>query len=504
MRRVPSPATMQFRRALTATAMIFAVLIPLAPAAVASSPENATAAEQWFLYDLNQARWNPQAYADRVPGYEDQYDTSFPLTYLDMATPLPPLAPNDQLFASSGYKANLTANAGFYADTHAVGSFNADWQSQWYHCSYQDGGRTWRCPNRLISDYGYPVGSNWNLDNNYVEAYWASNGTGELPPAAVFLGSYVHTQFLFTYTGYYEGGVGHDDECPPTIITGTPPCRFLFVHTAWPTPIQTFVTGAVFDDTNHNDYMDLGEGLPGVTVSIPGHTPVTTGPGGLYSIPVGNGTYQVTASGAGFPATVATVPVDGYNAEADFITDSSGARFGSDGSTTVVHSYGLCNGLAPTKLGTEGDDVINGTGGDDVIYAGGGDDVIDGRGGNDTICGGAGKDLIEGGSGDDTILGGGSRDVIKGQSGNDTILGNGGRDRIFGGSGDDMLEADKGKDRVHGGDGSDVLKGNGGGDTLKGDDGNDTLKGGGGSNILDGGPGYDACKDGTSYTGCEA
>ena len=48
----------------------------------------------------------------------------------------------------------------------------------------------------------------------------------------------------------------------------------------------------------------------------------------------------------------------------------------------------LCNGKAPTIVGTGLANSINGTNGPDVIQALGGNDVIDGRGGNDTICGG--------------------------------------------------------------------------------------------------------------------
>ena len=71
-----------------------------------------------------------------------------------------------------------------------------------------------------------------------------------------------------------------------------------------------------------------------------------------------------------------------------------------------------CHGMAPTKLGTVGDDTIRGTSGDDVIVSLGGDDRVRGRGGNDVICGNGGDDSISGGGGDDGCYGGGGRDSI--------------------------------------------------------------------------------------------
>ena len=83
-----------------------------------------------------------------------------------------------------------------------------------------------------------------------------------------------------------------------------------------------------------------------------------------------------------------------------------------------------CFGVAATKVGTAGNDVLNGTAGVDVIVAGDGDDTINGLDGNDRICGDAGIDTINGGTGDDFVLGGSAADLINGGSGNDTLVGN--------------------------------------------------------------------------------
>ena len=84
--------------------------------------------------------------------------------------------------------------------------------------------------------------------------------------------------------------------------------------------------------------------------------------------------------------------------------------------------------------GGTGVDVINGLGGDDTIYGQAGDDLLHGDQGNDTLSGGAGDDILDGGAGND-ILGGGDKDNyyfdrwVVGANGNDTYLFGRGWDR---------------------------------------------------------------------------
>ncbi|MEL7225129.1 MAG: hypothetical protein AAGL17_09730, partial [Cyanobacteria bacterium J06576_12] len=78
-------------------------------------------------------------------------------------------------------------------------------------------------------------------------------------------------------------------------------------------------------------------------------------------------------------------------------------------------------GNPPINGGTEGDNRLIGTDGDDVINALGGNDRVLGGDGNDTIDGGTGSDRILGQAGDDTLLGGSGDDRILGGSGNDVI-----------------------------------------------------------------------------------
>jgi uncharacterized repeat protein (TIGR01451 family) len=176
----------------------------------------------------------------------------------------------------------------------------------------------------------------------------------------------------------------------------------------------------------------------------------------------------------------------------------------------------------------EGDGVITGTPGDDVICGGGGRDIITCSGGNDTILGGGGNDVIDcsaqqcgagvptiiGGPGNDTIridcpgtalspvvicgnegndriIGGRGVDIIDGGAGNDFVNGRGGNDRLYGGTGNDRLYGGTGNDQLYGGSGNDRLYGQAGNDLLYGENGNDLVVGASGFDKAHGGNGND-------------
>lgn len=158
-----------------------------------------------------------------------------------------------------------------------------------------------------------------------------------------------------------------------------------------------------------------------------------------------------------------------------------------------------CEGLVATIVGTDGDDILDGTSEDDVIFAGAGADRINGLAGDDVICGGEGNDILIGGADDDTLVGGEGRDqvlyagVTRGVvvdlerglatgAGRDTLKG---IEDVTGSEGDDTLRGNNGKNRLSGGKGEDRLLGRGG---------NDRLEGGRGKDELNGGAGQDYCR----------
>ncbi|NLG02720.1 MAG: hypothetical protein GX567_02600, partial [Clostridia bacterium] len=119
-------------------------------------------------------------------------------------------------------------------------------------------------------------------------------------------------------------------------------------------------------------------------------------------------------------------------------------------------------------LGTDGDDTLNDTSTQDIIWAEDGNDSISTGAGNDIIYGGAGNDTINTGSGDDIVYAGSGDDNINGSYGNDIIYGEDGNDTINSGYGDDI---------IHGGKGNDIIYEEGGNDTyiFNLGDGNDTI-----------------------------
>lgn len=100
-----------------------------------------------------------------------------------------------------------------------------------------------------------------------------------------------------------------------------------------------------------------------------------------------------------------------------------------------------CHGYRPTIVGTNGDDVMDGTPGRDVVLGLDGDDTIRGLGGNDVLCGNDGGDRIAGGAGDDLVYGGYNGERRHGEY----LYFTG--DTISGGRGDDLL--DLGDDHRH-------------------------------------------------------
>jgi Ca2+-binding RTX toxin-like protein len=217
-----------------------------------------------------------------------------------------------------------------------------------------------------------------------------------------------------------------------------------------------------------------------------------------------------------------------------------------------------CHGRRAEIVGTDGNDVLQGTPERDVIWGGKGEDLIYGSLGNDLICGGPGDDQVHGGRGNDEVDGGSGSDQVNGDLGDDKILGGSGSndevagdlgiDVVSGGPGnDDLVHGDYGYDRMSGGAGKgdiasfataraggkgsgvwaslrahkafgdghdklfgfeslegsafrDTLIGSPQGNAINGGPGDDHLVGGGGPDTLDGGQGSDGCVGAKGHT----
>ena len=152
----------------------------------------------------------------------------------------------------------------------------------------------------------------------------------------------------------------------------------------------------------------------------------------------------------------------------------------------ISHSQSKGSNGNDHLIGTNGNDNLNGRRGNDTLFGGNGDD---------TLKGGRGNDLLFGGNGDDSLKGGRGNDLLFGGTGDDTLKGGRGNDLLFGGNGDDVLKGGRGKDTLFGGNGDDVLKGGRGDDHLWAGAGDDTVKGGRGNDYLNGGDGDDILSD---------
>jgi Ca2+-binding RTX toxin-like protein len=301
----------------------------------------------------------------------------------------------------------------------------------------------------------------------------------------------------------------------------------------------------------------------------------------LVTVHGGGGNDTVNVAGltpAAFPALATFEPMSiilAGEGGMDSLTGSPyGERFcGGDGHDIVVGNAGddqLCyfgtpgdDTIAPSDVptGAIGDDAnidqfqsverfdIEGAEGDDVLTGGPGADVLAGSAGNDVVNETPGVDSLDGGDGQDRLVVRAEEDVdddflvtatllqnraagedngiggfeavelfvgsgtnlvdasagpgtyvMFGGDGDDTLIGGAGIDSLEGGDGDDRLEGRDGDDTLVGGAGNNELLGGAGGDSLSADDGDDLLDGaegddrltpGGGANTLSGGDDLD-------------
>ena len=198
---------------------------------------------------------------------------------------------------------------------------------------------------------------------------------------------------------------------------------------------------------------------------------------------------------------------------ADYSGDTAGITV-TLANNSVVDGYGDTDTLIDIEriMGSEFNDSLTGSDGDDYLEGGGGNDAIDGGLGDDVLIGGDGADTVDAGDGDDTIKYVGGADIIDGDAGNDEVsfdlvaannvvldLSNNtatvGTDQIsisdvenvVGTAQADNILGDEMSNRIIGGDGGDAINGAAGNDWLFGSAGADLIDGGAGNDILSGG-----------------
>ena len=268
----------------------------------------------------------------------------------------------------------------------------------------------------------------------------------------------------------------------------------------------------------------------------------------------GNDFVSYRTSDAGVEVSLHDGTARGGDAEGDRFVGTQVVEYVDAGGELRQRTVPDIEGL----VGSEHDDILEGTYAGNWLYGVGGNDRLDGSEGNDRLVGGEGDDRLYGGEGDDRLLGGAGADVLAGGAGADLLQGGTGLDvasyedsnvgvivRLYDGKsrrghaeGDrfirhdvveyldaggemqrrevpdieglvgsdhaDVLIGDLRDNRLEGAAGNDLLRGDsgdgsGGADLLRGGPGDDRLYGGVGDDALEGGVGADELWGGAGY-----
>ena len=293
-----------------------------------------------------------------------------------------------------------------------------------------------------------------------------------------------------------------------------------------------------------SDIVDFSGAAGPVNVSLLTQNASGEGADGIvgFEIVVGSAFDDVLVGDAGENTLAGGAGNDNLNGGAGRDT----ADFSGAGNMNVDLSTGLATGEGNDALlnmenviSGDGNDVLVGDSGANMLFAGAGDDQLTGGAGNDNllcgdgldtasfatstdalnvdlgagnstgavtgndtlalcenVTGGAGNDVIVGSAGANTLIGGAGNDTLRGQLGDDVLVGGLGNDGLYGGVGTDCVDYSDSMSAVNvnltsmksSGAGNDVLSNV---ENVVGGSGNDVIVGSAGANTLDGGAGDD-------------
>ena len=230
----------------------------------------------------------------------------------------------------------------------------------------------------------------------------------------------------------------------------------------------------------------------------------------------GNDTFVVNYQAGSFNAVSGGDGNDTLQADYTNKTNGAGIEVGYNGNNAI---YDRSNGAVILQYDTIENFSITGTQYNDVLRGSIGNNTLNGGAGNDTLVGGDGSDTLNGGAGNDTLIAGIGTQTLYGGAGNDTLIGSvgndilnpgysvGSLDTVYGGGTNNILQVDyssktDGGIYLQGNVGQNHIHDNATGKTLvqysgiqnfniTGSQLSDTLFGGTGNNILNGGAGDD-------------
>lgn len=253
-----------------------------------------TAQEVLVMELVNRARTNPEAEAVRYGIGLNDGITGTAIT----ATPKQPLAHNLLLIDS--------------ARTHSQWMLDVDIFS---HTGINDS-----TPTARMSAAGYVFTGSWMSGENIA---WGGT-TG----SSINLTNYAlqHHEGLFKSPGHrlniLEGNfreLGLGQKQGYFISNGNNYLSSMLTQNFARSGSSYYLTGVVYKDLNNNEFYDVGEGLSGINISFNGATyPVHAT--GAYSIPVSNGSYNLTITGDALGvATYRTVQINNANVKMDVL-----------------------------------------------------------------------------------------------------------------------------------------------------------------------------------------
>ena len=266
-----------------------------------------TAEEQLYLEFINRARANPPAEGARLAATTDPdvlsaytffgVDLALMQSQFNVIAVAPPLAINSKLLDAARWH-------------------SGDMYTNQYQGHSQTNGVTVLDPGGRITAQGYPWQTYGENVYSYAKSPWHGHagfevdwgpgpGGMQTPPG--------HRNSIHN-AGFREVGVGVVDgvngSVGPQLVTQD----FATRQSAVP-----IVTGVAYYDFNGSGFYDVGEGIGGITVNVPGSTnfAITANSGG-YAVPVTtNGNYQMTfiASGLSNQAVAAVASLKNVKIE---------------------------------------------------------------------------------------------------------------------------------------------------------------------------------------------
>lgn len=258
---------------------------------------------------------------------------------------------------------------------------------------------------------------------------------------------------------------------------------------------RAFVTGVAYNDTNGNNFYNIGEARRGVKIAVEGGSSANTAAAGGYGVVTPQKTNITISLGEAGALGRLSLRMTTHNVKLDLV--QKGAEHWIFIAADTISTITLLDGIEHIRLlGINANKIIGSADAEEMV-GNKGNNTFTGAGGNDTLAGADGNDTLLGGDGDDSLVGGNGNDSLNGGTGADALFGGTGRDTLLGGTGNDDLSGGNDADSLLGGDGDDFIAGDAGNDVLNGELGADTLDGGDGNDALNGGAGADDLAGGT-------